>query len=168
MTTEIYRITPLEKKSIKNTLEVYRENEDESISWFTIDDHYRWGHGFIESKHFLPSTGEQDVYCESQVGWGAELEDQVAFFIEFSDDISEEEQKEIEKNYLESGAVWLYEEEQKEIEKNYLESGAVWLYEEEHNWVVDHDMIIVSPPFQIDQVDPEEYGKVIKENVTIE
>ena len=148
MTTEIYRITPLEKKSIKNTLEVYRENEDESISWFTIDDHYRWGHGFIESKHFLPSTGEQDVYCESQVGWGAELEDQVAFFIEFSDDISEEEQK--------------------EIEKNYLESGAVWLYEEEHNWVVDHDMIIVSPPFQIDQVDPEEYGKVIKENVTIE
>ncbi len=148
MTTELYRITPLEKKSIKNTIEVYRENEDESISWFTIDDHYRWGNGFIESKENLPFFENYDAYCNSQIGWGAELEDQVAFFIEFSDDIPEEERK--------------------EIEKSYLDNGASWLYDDEHDWVVEDDLIVVSPPYQIDLVDANEYGKVLKENVKIE
>ena len=42
-----YRITPLEKKSISITYEMFRENADGTISWFNVDDNYRWGQGFI-------------------------------------------------------------------------------------------------------------------------
>ena len=42
-----YTITPLEKKSISITYEMYRENDNGTISWFNIEDHYRWGKGFI-------------------------------------------------------------------------------------------------------------------------
>lgn len=148
MNKELYRIVPLEKKSIKNAIEVYRQNEDESISWFNIEDHYRWGNAFVESKDEFPFNQNQDAYCDPRVGWGVELEDHVAFFIEFSDDISQEERE--------------------EIEENYLEYGSSWLYDGEHNWAIEDDMIVVSPPYRIDQVDPEEYGTVLKEDVKIE
>ena len=44
----VYRITPLEKKSIFIVYEMFRENDDGSISWFNVEDHYRWGQGFVE------------------------------------------------------------------------------------------------------------------------
>ena len=140
MSNVLYKITPLEKKNIKNIIEVYRQNEDESISWFTIEDQYRWGHGFVESKHFLPLNETSDVYCNlrsiRQYGCCSELDDQVGLYIEFSEDLSREEREEIEKNY-ETG-------------------GNSWLYDGDHEWLIESDFIVISAPYQIDQVNPQE------------
>jgi len=46
--SQVYLIKPLHKKSICWRIEMFRENADGSISWFNIDDHYRWGQGFVE------------------------------------------------------------------------------------------------------------------------
>lgn len=148
MNEELYKITPLEKKSIFNRIDVYRQNDDDSISGFTIEEHYRWGQGYVDSKDYFPVTSDSYAYCDSQIGWGAELDDHVAFFIEFTDDLSEEERE--------------------EIEKNYLDDRAGWLYDGDHNWEIEEDTIVIMPPYRIDKVDTKEYGKVLEENIKIE
>ena len=103
----VYRITPLEKKSISVAYEMYRENDDNSISWFNITDHYRWGQGFIDEDMDinLPYKDSKTAVCNPTAGWGAELDDQVACWFEFSDDITEEEQEEMEQ-WLEENSIF--------------------------------------------------------------
>ena len=43
---KVYRITPLEKKSIVYHVEMYRHNKDGTISWFDLDETFRWGARF--------------------------------------------------------------------------------------------------------------------------
>jgi hypothetical protein len=43
-------IKPLEKKSICWSIELFRDNTDGSTSWVNIEDHYRWGQGFVEAE----------------------------------------------------------------------------------------------------------------------
>ena len=97
----VYRITPLEKKSISIAYEMYRDNADNSTSWFNITDNYRWGQGFINEDMDvnLPYKDNKSAVCDPSAGWGAELDDQVACWFEFSDDITEEEQEEIKKKF---------------------------------------------------------------------
>jgi hypothetical protein len=141
---KVYRIKPLEKKSISVVYEMYRDNDDGSISWFNIEDHYRWGQGFIEEDMDcnLPREDSDTAYCKNDCGWGAELEDRVACYFEFSDNISEEEQQ--------------------AIQEAYYEGGASWLYDGEHEWQFEDDSIVIAAPFQIDLC--EDDGTVIEEN----
>ena len=145
--TQVYRIKPLEKKSISMVFEMFRENDDGSISWFNIEDHYRWGQGFIEADMDcnLPYKGDDTVYCKGDCGFGAELDDQVACFFEFSDDISEEEQQ--------------------AIKDAYHEGGAGWLYDGEHDWQFEDDAIVIAAPYKIDLC--EDDGTVIEENIAL-
>lgn len=154
MEKELYRVSPLQKKNIFNRIELYRENEDGSESWFVIEECYRWGFGFYDSKGYLPTDPNTHTYTESQIGWGPELDDRINCSIQFSDNISSEEKEEIENN--------LCYGDNEEL------SGSSWLYEGEHNWIIQEDSIIILPPYQIDKVDPEEYGKLLEENVKIE
>ena len=95
-----YTITPLEKKSIAITYEMFRENDDGSISWFNIEEHYRWGKGFIAEDMEVNLEADQTriQYCKVDEGEydGCDLEDPIACYFEFSDDLSDEE-KEIKK-----------------------------------------------------------------------
>lgn len=143
--SRVYRITPLEKKSISATYEMYRENPDGTISWFNIEDHYRWGQGFIEEDMDvnLPYKDNVVAYCDPNAGWGAELDDQVAVSFEFSDDLGEEEQQ--------------------AIKDAYEQGGAGWLYEGDHDWQEEDSSIVVAAPFRIDLC--EEDGTVIQENI---
>jgi len=143
--SRVYRITPLEKKSISAVYEMFRENSDGSISWFNVEDHYRWGQGFIAEDMAvnLPYKDNDTVYCDPTAGWGAELDDGVAQFFEFSDDISEEEQE--------------------EIKEAFYEGGAGWLYDGDHNWQEEDSSIVVEAPYRIDLC--EEDGTVIEENI---
>ena len=143
----VYRIKPLEKKSISAVYEMYRENDDGSISWFNVEDHYRWGQGFIEADMDvnLPYEDDNIAYCKNDYGWGAELEDGVACFFEFSEDLSEEEQE--------------------AIKKAFYEGGAGWLHEGEHDWQFEDDAIIILAPFQVDLC--EDDGTVVEENIKL-
>lgn len=143
----VYRITPLEKKSISIIYEMFRDNDDGSTSWFNIEDHYRWGQGFIDEDMDvnLPYTDSDVAYCNPQSGWGAELDDQVACNFEFSDDLSEEEQD--------------------AIREAYYEGGASWLYDGEHDWQEEDSCVVVAAPFRVDFCESD--GTVITENVEL-
>lgn len=143
----VYRITPLEKKSISIVYEMYRENADGSISWFNIEDHYRWGQGFIDEDMDmnLPYKDNDVASCDPNSGWGAELDDQVACWFEFSDNISEEEQE--------------------AIKEAYHEGGAGWLYDGDHEWQEEDSSIEIAAPFKIDLCEAD--GTVIQENVEL-
>lgn len=146
-----YKITPLEKKSIYIVYEMFRENDDGSISWFNVEDHYRWGAGFIaeDMDCNLPLQGDSQAYCKPDEGEyeGCEFDDQVACWFEFSDDISEEEQEEIKKNYLEGNDDGV--------------CGAGWLFDGDHIWQEEDSYVVVLGPYKVEFC--EEDGTVIQE-----
>jgi hypothetical protein len=145
--SRVYLIKPLEKKSVVYHVEMFRENADGSISWFNIDDTYRWGQGFIEEDMDcnLPYKDDKIAYTRNDAGWGAELDDSCACNFEFSDDITEEEQE--------------------EIKEAYYEGGAAWLFDGEHDWQEEDTSIEIYAPFQISLC--EEDGTVIEENIEL-
>ena len=143
----VYLIKPLEKKSVVYHVEMYRHNKDGSISWFNIDETYRWGQGFIEEDMVcnLPYDDSDVVYCDPNAGWGAELDDSCACWFEYSDDIPDEEKE--------------------AIESAYHEGGAGWLFDGEHEWQKEDSALHVLGPFSVSLV--EEDGTVIEENVKL-
>jgi hypothetical protein len=144
----VYLIKPLEKKSIVYHVEMYRSNPDGSISWFNIDETYRWGQGFIEADLDcnLPWKGDDVAYARADVGWGCEFEDSCSVEWEFSDDIKEMEQQEL-----------------KEL---YYEGGAGWLFDGEHDWQEEDTAVHIIAPYQVSLCD-EFTGEVIEENVKL-
>lgn len=144
---KVYRITPLEKKSISYVAEMYRENADGSLSWFNVEDHYRWGQGFIgeDMDCNLPHKDSDSAYCDPNAGWGAELDDQVAVFFEFSDDLGEEERE--------------------AIREAYYDVGHGWLFDGDHDWELEDDSVVVLAPFKVDLC--EEDGTIIEENIEL-
>ena len=145
--SRVYLIKPLEKKSVVYHVEMYRENEDGSISWFNLDETFRWGQGFIEEDMDcnLPRDFDDVAYCDPNAGWGAELDDSISVDFEFSDDITEAEQE--------------------SIREAYYEGGAGWLFDGDHNWQEEDSAIHVIAPFQVSLC--EEDGTVIEENVKL-
>lgn len=141
-----YTITPLEKKSISITYEMYRENDDGSISWFNIEDHYRWGKGFIaeDMDCNLEHDQTRSQHCKAEDGEydGCDFDDQVACWFEFSEDITEEEQEEIKEAYYEGGAGWLFDDP-------------------DHAWQEEDSYVIVLPPYKVEFC--EQDGTVIRE-----
>lgn len=143
----VYLIKPIHKKSICWHIELFRDNSDGSTSWVNIEDHYRWGQGFIEADMDcnLPYEGDTQAYCKNDCGWGSELEDGVACYFEYSDDFTDE-QKEA-------------------FETSYHEGGAGWLFDGEHDWQVEDDYLTIDAPYQISLCD--EDGTVVEENVKL-
>jgi hypothetical protein len=146
--SRVYLIKPLEKKSIVYHVEMYRENPDGSISWFNLDETYRWGQGFIEEDMDcnLPWEGDTVAYAKPDVGWGCEFDDSISVEFEFSEDISEFEQQ--------------------EIKECYYEGGAGWLYDGEHDWCEEDSAVHIYAPYQVSLCD-ELTTEVIEENVKL-
>ena len=145
--SKVYLIKPLHKKSICWHIELFRENRNGTISWVNIEDHYRWGQGFIEADMDcnLPYEGDVQATARTDAGWGAELEDGVACYFEYSDDFTDDEKE--------------------AFETSYHEGGAAWLFDGEHDWQVEDDYLMIDAPYQISLC--EEDGTVIEENVTL-
>jgi hypothetical protein len=145
--SQVYVIKPLHKKSIVWHVEMFRENTDGTISWFNIDETYRWGQGFVESDLDcnLPYEGDDVAYARADVGWGCEFDDSCACFFEFSDDIDEEEQE--------------------EIRQAYYEGNAGWLFDGDHDWQEEDTAVHIIAPYQVDLC--EDDGTVIEENIKL-
>ena len=143
----VYLIKPLEKKSIVWHVEMYRRNADGTVSWFNIDETYRWGQGFVEGDLDcnLPWGGDNVAYSRADCGWGCEFDDSINIELEFSDDIGEEEQE--------------------AIREAYYEGGASWLFDGEHDWQEEDTAVHIIAPYQVDLCD--EDGTVIEENVKL-
>ena len=147
--TKVYLIKPLEKKSIVYHVEMYRANSDGTISWFNIDETYRWGQGFIEEDLDcnLPWEGDPIAYTTPDAGWGCELDDSINIDWEFSDDITELEQQEIKELYYEGGASWLYDGEHDWQE----EDAAVHVYAPYHVSLCEDDGTVVVADVELKQ-----------------
>lgn len=154
---KLYRITPLEKKSIEYFVDVFERMSDGTIRGFDVTEVWRWGYGFREendpvSEYELTNNG---IHCNPQVGWGCELDDLIAVYVNFSDGFSEEEKEEIEsilrgENEDEDGR-W----------------GTSWLYDGDHNWEIEDDHVRIIGPVKIDLVNASGYGDpaILEENV---
>lgn len=148
-----YRIQSLESKNTIVRYEMYRENPDGSISWFNLEDRYRWGSGFIaeDMEVNLPNDDAQSAYCKMDEGEdeGCEFEDSVACVWEFSDDIAEEEQERIKRCYC-------YGDNEDDGR-----GGVGWLLEGNHDWQFEDQYVQIFPPYKIEFCD--ERGTVIRE-----
>ena len=144
---KVFVIKPLHKKSIVYHVEMYRNNPDGSVGWFNIDETYRWGQGFIEEDLDcnLPWQDDPVAYARVDAGWGCEFDDSINVEIEFSDDISEDEQE--------------------AIRQAYYDGGAAWLFDGEHEWQEEDTAVHIIAPYQIDLCNDD--GTVIEENIKL-
>jgi hypothetical protein len=154
----VYLIKPLEKKSIVWRVEMFRENTDGTISWFNINETYRWGQGFVDGELDcnLPYEGDLVAYAKNDCGWGSELEDSCAIDWEFSDDLTEEDQEFIKNCYYDGNPD---DENVPDI------GGAAWLFDGIHDWQVEDDYLEIIGPYQISLCDHD--GTVIEENIKL-
>lgn len=148
---KLYRITPLEKKSVEYFVDVFERCEDGTIRGFDVTEVWRWGHGFREEDE--PVMGyEADpksmhgAHCNPQVGWGCELDDLVAVHVNFSDGFTDEEKAKIEA---------LCRGEQEDEDGRW---GTAWIYDGDHGWEIEDDHVRILPPFRVDLVDANGYG----------
>ena len=143
----VYLIKPLEKKSVQWVVEMFRQNDNDTVSWFVMRETYRWGQGFIEEDLDcnLPWKEDDIAYAKTDCGWGSEFDDSIGIEWEFSEDIASQEQQ--------------------EIKESYYEGGAGWLFDGEHEWAVEDDQVVIYAPFQISLC--EEDGTVLKEKVKL-
>jgi len=152
---KLYRISPLEKKSIEYFVDVYEELPDGTIRGFDVTETWRWGFGFRELDEPVFQYEKDQVRCDPQVGWGCDLDDLISVRVNFSEGFTDEEKSNIESILC------------GESEDSEGRWGTAWIYDSEHNWQVEDDCIYILGPVKIDIVDANGYGDsaVIEENV---
>ena len=150
---QLYRITPLEKKSVEFYCDVYSKDADDNVRGWSVTETWRWGQGFREMDNEVCDYEADHVSCDPQIGWGCELDDLCAVHFEFDDSFSEEEQAEIE--------AWWDGDKQDEEGR----WGTAWLFDGDHDWQIDYNSVNILGPVKIDIVDEEQYNVVIKENI---
>ena len=138
----LYRIKPVDKKSIEAYYDVYSKDAQGNIRSWSVTEMYRWGQGFVEDVIDLPYSDDKEHSVDPQIGWGCELEDLCAVDFEFDDSFTDEEKEEIEE-------LW-------------ADGGAGWLYDGEHNWEVEEDTITILGPFIVDKIDEDVYNESIE------
>jgi hypothetical protein len=144
--TILYRIKPADKKSVEAFYDVYSKDEQGNIRGWNVTELYRWGQGFVENEDELPFKNDRYHCIDPTIGWGSELEDLCAVDFEFDESFTEEEKE--------------------EIEQQWEDGGAGWLYDGDHNWEVEEDTITILGPFTVDKIDEDVYN--IETNDTIE
>ena len=155
---KLYRITPLEKKSVEYFVDVFERLPDGSIRGFDVTEVWRWGYGFREEDEpvwkFEAETNN-GIHCRPEVGWGCELDDLCAVYVNFSDGFTDEEKVEIE-------ALLRWEREDEDGR-----CGTGWIYDGDHNWEIEDDHVRILGPVKIDLVDASGYGDtaILEENV---
>lgn len=147
----LYRIVPLEKKSVEYFVDVYEQLPDGSMRGFDVTEYWRWGYGWREEDDPVWTFEKDRVRCSPQVGWGCELDDLCGVYVNFSDGFTEDEKAKIEALLR-----W-------ETEDDDGRCGTGWLYDGDHNWEIEDDTVYILGPYRIDLCD--EDGNVIEEGV---
>lgn len=153
---KLYRITPLEKKSVEYFVDVFERLPDGTIRGFDVTEVWRWGQAFREEDD-LPwkFEAQSHICCRPEIGWGCELDDLCAVYVNFSDGFTDLEKKDIEA---------ILRGEKEDDDGRW---GTAWLYDGDHNWEIEDDHVAILGPVKIDLVDANGYGDsaILKENV---
>jgi hypothetical protein len=148
---KLYRITPLEKKSVEYFVDVFERMPDGTIRGFDVTETWRWGQGFRDLDEPVYDTETDRVYCQPGLGWGCELDDLCSVYVNFSDGFTEEE-----KEQIESLLRW-------ETEDDDGRCGTAWLYDGDHNWEIEDDHVAILGPVKIEIIDEDVYNEVTEE-----
>ena len=150
----LYRIKPVDKKSIYAVYDVYKTDEDGNTRGFVVRELYRWGQGFREIDEPI-YIEDKCIIVDPQLGWGCELDDGISIDFEFDNEFTDEEKEEIE-NFWCNG----------DPEDPNGRIGAAWLYDYS-DWEVEDDYVEIYGPFQVDIIDENDYNIVIEENIEL-
>ena len=151
----LYRIKPVDKKSIEITYDVYKEREDGSIVGWNVKELYRWGQGFVEDETDLPYLESTYVVTNPQIGDGAELDDGISIDFEYDDEIDQDEREFIEE-------CWENGDPNDEDGR----SNAAWLYDYS-DWQVEDESITIYGPFEVDKITYSDYNIVSEERIEL-
>ena len=146
----LYRIKPVDKKSVEAFYDVYKQMPDGSIKGWNVTELYRWGQGFVEDESELPYSDDSYHCVDPTIGWGCELDDLCAVDFEFDKSFTEEEKAEIEQLWYEG-----------DPNDEFGRSGAAWLYDYS-DWEVEEDTITILGPFEVDKIDEDVYNESIE------
>jgi hypothetical protein len=149
----LYRIRPIDKKSIEALYDVYRTNPDGSVVGWNVKELYRWGQGFVESEDELPYLESKWVIVDPNIGDGCELDDSISVDFEFDDELTEEEKEAIERCYCEGD----------DDGRSYQ----AWLYEGDHDWQIEDESITIYAPFEVDKLTIVDYNVVSEERIEL-
>lgn len=162
---KLYRITPLEKKSVEYFVDVYQQLPNGRIRGFDVTETWRWGFGFREEDEPVYEN-EDPVHCRPDVGWGCDLDDLVAVHVEFGcwdmdgnvydDGFTEEEKAEIEARL------------RYELDDEDGRAGTGWIYDGDHAWSVEDEHVAILGPYKVDLVDEDSYNEIVEENVELQ
>lgn len=163
----LYRITPLEKKNVEYFVDVFESLPDGRIRGFDVTEVWRWGYGFREEDDpvWKSDLGNNGIHCNPQVGWGCELDDLIAVYVNFGCwDMDGNSYKDgftdVEKAQIEA----ILRGEDHDEEGRW---GTAWIYDGDHGWEIEDDHVRILGPVRIDLVDEAGYGDsaIIQENV---
>lgn len=149
----MYRIRPVDKKSIEIFYDVYKLLEDGSVVGWSVTELYRWGQGFAETEEELPYSDGKFFICSPNVGDGPDLDDCISIDFQFDDEITQEEREEIERLYCEGD--------------EYGRSNAAWLFDGDHEWQIEDESVTIYGPFQVDKLTIVDYTVVSIEPVEL-
>jgi hypothetical protein len=156
---KLYRITPLEKKNIEYFVDVFERMPDNTIRGFDVTEIWRWGQGFREldepvMSYEIDLERAHGVHCRPNLGWGCELDDLIAVYVNFSDGYTEEEKVKIES---------ILRGEDEDEEGRW---GTAWLYDGDHNIEIEDDHVRIIGPVKIDLCDTD--GTIIEEDIKVQ
>ena len=149
----LYRIKPVDKKSIELFYDVYKVLPDGSTVGWSVKELYRWGQGFVEDEMDLPYLESKYVCVNPNIGDGCELDDGCSIDFEYDDELTEEEREEIERCYTEG------DDEGKSYQ--------AWLFDGEHDWQIEDEMITIYGPFEVDKLTYVDYNLVSEERIEL-
>lgn len=153
---KLYRIKPVDKKSIEIYYEIFCKDENNQIRSWSIIELYRWGQGFMEVEDGPIYSDDSCIEVSPDLGYGCELEDLISLDMSFDDTFSDAEKAELE-------AFWAGEHPKSNVIGL---SGAAWLYDGDHEWLVDYSTVTIYGPYTVDIIDGNDYN-VIEENITL-
>ena len=143
----LYRIRPVDKKSIEAFYDVYKELPDGSTKGFTITELYRWGQGFVDSEDQIPFIESKRCVVDPALGDGCELDDLISVDFDYDDDFTDEEKQ--------------------EIEDAWYDGGLGWLVDGEHDWLIDYESITIYGPYKVDKITYSDYNIISEEEVEL-
>ena len=151
----LYRIKPVDKKSIEIVYEAYKERPDGSIVGWSVKELYRWGQGFVEHEDELPYIDDQYIVIDPTIGDGSELEDNISIDFSFDDEIPQGEREHIELCWLDG-----------DPEDPDNRGNAAWLYDYS-DWQIEDESITIYGPFEVDKITYSDYNIVSEERIEL-
>jgi hypothetical protein len=153
---KLFRIKPVDKKSIYLVYDVYKIDTDGNPRGFIVRELYRWGQGFRELDDPVYLDDKCIHITDTQLGWGCDLIDECAIDFEFDDTFTDEEKAEIEGNWMNGDP----------NDPDGRMAGA-WLYDWS-DWLVEDEYVEIYGPFTVDIIDEDVYNETIEENIELQ